>query len=148
MATKESWDIGFAQMFRERDNKQIIGVISGKVISLFPDLQISILDGNAILYNEQLYCCNHILSSYSRQYTQNGNIQFADTSCGNTNSVNDGGDQASDHQHTIENLNVDTTYTTDGTITFTDTLKIDDEVLLIPTEKEDKWFIVDKVIKL
>lgn len=57
----DNWKTGFAKMFRDRDNQGKIGNVTGKVISPIPNLQISILDGNAILDNDDLYCCNQVL---------------------------------------------------------------------------------------
>ncbi|WP_432408564.1 DUF2577 family protein [Wukongibacter sp. M2B1] len=145
---KDNFDINLAKMFKSRENKEMIGNIIGKVVSTSPDLKISVLDGSIILDKEQLYCCNHVLKDYTRQYEKTGTIQLYDTNCGNTNIVNDGGYEANDHQHIITDINIDTSYTAQGEITFKDTLKINDEVLLLHTTDEQIWFIVDKITKL
>ena len=53
---------GLAKNFKARDNKLPIGNIVGEVINGFPDIKISILDGNIILTKDKLYCCNSVLS--------------------------------------------------------------------------------------
>jgi hypothetical protein len=105
----ESWDIALAKKFKDRDNKVPIGNIVGKVISTFPDLKISILDGQIILSKEQLYISTFLESNYNREYQ--------------INSIT-------------------------GTITFLDTLKVNDDVLLSHTANEHMWFIIAKVRKL
>lgn len=121
----DNWDIELAKKFKERDKKQRIGNIVGKVINTSP-LKISILDGQVVLSGEQLYISISLENSYKREF-ETSNIE------GKMSNV-------SSHLHIIESLK--------GTITFTDTLKVNDEVLLIPTEGEQTWFIVDKVRKL
>jgi len=104
-----SWDIELAKKFKSRDNKEPIGNIVGKVIDIFPNLKISILDGKSILRKDQLYISTFLESNYSREYQMNS---------------------------------------TTGTITFLDTLKVNDEVLLAHTANEQTWFIIAKVRKL
>lgn len=143
------WDVGLAQMFKERDNKINIGPCVGKVVGIGP-LKISILGGEAILDEtiHEIYICDNLLDTYTREYKDEGNIKFQDTDCGTTNKVHDGGEGASPHNHIVENLSIDTKYNTIGTIVFTDTLKKDDEVLLIPAENQQVFFIVGKVRKV
>ena len=128
-----NWDIELAKKFKNRDNKQQIGNVVGKVISVLPDLKVSILEGQIVLNKEQLYISVLLENIYKREYEISNIV-------GKTDAVNDGGDNASSHFHSIETLK--------GTITFIDTLKVNDEVLLIPTADEQTWFIVDKVRKL
>jgi len=76
------WDTELAKLFKERENKALIGSVVGKVVSAAPDLQVSIIDGNILLYKEQLYCCDHVVSGYTRQYTTEvaaGTIELTDT---------------------------------------------------------------------
>lgn len=142
------WDIEFAKIFRERDNPSNLGVIIGKVIKPLPELEISILNESAILDKDDLYICNSLLDTYTREFQKEGSIKFKDSGCGTTTTVNDGGYQASSHNHEIENLNIDTQYTAEGKITFVDTLKMDDEVLLVPEATEQIFFIIDKIKKV
>ncbi len=141
------WDIGLAHMFKERDNIDKIGNCIGKVVDIEP-IKISILNGDVILQEEQLYICSNLLDTYTRKYKEEGNIQFRDINCGTTNNVNDGGQGASSHNHIIENISIKTEYNSEGTIVLTDTLKVGDEVLIVPSESEQIFFIVDKVQKV
>ncbi len=141
------WDVGLAKMFKDRDIKSAIGPCIGKVTGVNP-LKVSILDGQVVLQKDNLYICSSLLGTYTRQYEVIGEVQLQDTDCGDTDSVNDGGQGASNHSHTIETIDIDTDYNARGTIAFTDTLKEHDEVLLIPAENEQIFFIVDKVRKV
>lgn len=55
------WDVGLAKMLKERDNKNSIGPCIGKVVGINP-LKVSILDGQVILYGEQLIKCSHVVN--------------------------------------------------------------------------------------
>lgn len=130
----ESWDIGIAKQFKSRDNKQQIGNIVGKVINAFPNIKISILDGNIILNKDQLYCCDHVLAGYTRQ--------FQGQSEGTIITKTPPSPVTYDTYTVMESLD----HT--GQISFTDTLVVGDLVLLVHTEDEQTWFIIDKITKL
>lgn len=122
----DNWDIELAKKFKERNNRQRIGNVIGKVISTFPNFKISILDGQVVLDKNQLYISSLLEDNYKREFEVN-NIEGATSN-------------TSEHSHSIESLK--------GVIKFTDSLKLNDEVLLIPAENEQVWFIVGKVRKL
>lgn len=126
--TNSDWDIQFAKMFKERDNKSKIGNIIATVVSTSP-LKLSIFSGESILQKEQLYCCNSLLANYSHDFTVSDlDLKIQD----------DNGITTTERQIT----------TFKGKITFEDTLKVNDKVLLVNTEDEQTYFIIDKVTKL
>lgn len=135
----ESWDIGLAKRFKERENKPQIGNIVGKVISPSPDIKISILDGNVVLYKEQLYCCEHVLAGYKRKIKI---TEFNTMAATSTHKLTSGGSLA-DYTYTsidIPEANAEAEHT--------DSLVEGDLVLVVPTADEQTWFIVDKIKKL
>ncbi|MEG3040902.1 MAG: DUF2577 domain-containing protein [Clostridium sp.] len=79
-------------------------------------LKISILDGSVILSKNLIYVCSNLLSGVKK-----ANIKL----------------------DSIATLGV---ITTSGEITFTNILKVNDLVMCVPTENEQKYFIVDKVV--
>ena len=89
-------------MFKDRDKPDSIGPCVGTVVSAGP-LKVSILNGDVILQNEQLYICNHVLDTYKRDYEIEGDIEFADSNCGTTG-------PADGHSHGIATLNVSAEY--------------------------------------
>lgn len=135
----------YLKIMKGYENLKKIGNVVGEVIEGFPNIRISILSSNVVLYPEMLYFCESILKGYKREFEEQGDIEFSDSNCGETNSVNDGGDHASSHKHTVQTINISTTYHQKGIITMTDTLKVGDKVMLCPSDQEDKWFVVDKV---
>ncbi|KYH35827.1 hypothetical protein CLTEP_02200 [Clostridium tepidiprofundi DSM 19306] len=110
-----SYDVEFAKMLKERNNKKAIGAITGKVVSVNP-FKISIFDGQILLKKEQLYFCNSILDNYIREYQTS---EINTEQWGSTQKIK-----------------------------LTDTLKVDDEVMLIAAENGQTFFAIDKVVKL
>lgn len=126
------WDVELAKMFKERDKKSNIGPCVGKVVGIVP-LQISILDGNVVLQENQLYITEELLKKeYKFELTAGDDI----------------GDIAitSKPSNPLISINISDKDKTKLTLHFE--LKVGDEVLLIPTENEQVFFIVDKVHKV
>ena len=136
-----------AKMFKDREPIRYMGPVVGTVLSPPPEIKIQI-DKKIILDKNHLVISASILSDYKRKYELQGNIKINDSDCGNTNVVNDGGYQASDHSHTIESISINTQYTADGEIKATDTLKEGDKVILIPSQDEQTYFLIDWAVRL
>lgn len=132
--------VELAILFKERNNKEYMGIQIGKVVSALPDIKISLGD-NILLDKSHLVFGASVLNGYKRKYSISGTIQFSETDCGTT-------DYSGNHRHSISTLDVDTTYTADGDLTLTDTLVVGDEVILIPTEDEQTFFVIDKAVRL
>ncbi|BAK15858.1 nucleoside 2-deoxyribosyltransferase [Solibacillus silvestris StLB046] len=118
------------------------GFIIGTVISPPEDLRVSI-DEAIILDKTNLIIAAHVLNDYEREFEiYEGDIQFNDTNMGVTN-------VAANHSHTIESLNVDSqTLKAKGKFIWTDTLKKDDLVILIPSENQQMYILIDKAVEL
>lgn len=117
-----SWDYDLAEQFRSRDNpKTKMGAMLGKVVSTNPAV-ITIQDGKYTLKGEQLYVAYHLLerkSTYSSMH-QSGSISV---SC-----PHGGGSYTS---------------TSTGDIVLDEVWKAGDLVLVIPSESEQQFFVVD-----
>ncbi|QSB10439.1 DUF2577 domain-containing protein [Lysinibacillus fusiformis] len=131
--------VEFAKMFKERDNQPYEGYIVGEVVEDFPEIAIK-LDAQRILYKEHLVFAAHILKDYEREFEIEGEIQFTDENCGETNVV-------SLHSHSIQSLNVDSqTLKAKGKIKWTDTIKKTDLVILVPNADHQKYIVIDKAV--
>lgn len=126
------WDVGLAKMFKERDKSNNIGACVGKVVGVDP-LKISILDGNIVLQENQLYITEGLLKKeYKFELIAGDNVgNIAITS---------------KPANPLISININDKDKTKLTLHFE--LKVGDEVLLIPTENEQVFFIVDKVHKV
>ncbi|AOY76689.1 DUF2577 family protein [Clostridium formicaceticum] len=131
--SKKNWDVEISKLFTERNNRQVIGNVVGKVVSTFPNVKVSILDGTVILEKDQLYCCDHVLAGYTREFQSESEGDII---------THTPPPQIYDAHTVMESLE----HT--GKITYIDTIKVGDEVLLVSTVDEQTWFIVDKITKL
>ena len=122
-----SWDYELAAQFKSRDNpKTKMGPMIGKVISTSPPV-IVIQDGKYTIKGEQLYIAYHLLerkSTYSSMH-QSGSITV---SC-----PHGGGSYTS---------------TSTGDIILDEVWKTGDLVLVIPTESEQQFIVVDVIRQL
>lgn len=122
-----SWDYDLAEQFKSRDNpKTKMGAMLGIVVSTSPPV-VTIQNGKYTIKGEQLYVAYHLLerkSTYSSMH-QNGSISV---SC-----PHGGGSYTS---------------TSTGDIILDEVWKAGDLVLVIPSETEQQFFIVDVVRKL
>lgn len=127
MPNNNGWDYQLAEQFKSRDNpKTKMGAMLGKVVSTIPPV-ITIQDGKYTIKGEQLYVSYHLLeraSAYSNM-SQSGNISINCHPCKGSY-----------------------TASCSGNITLEEVWKVGDLVLVIPSETEQQFFIVDVVRKI
>jgi hypothetical protein len=144
-----TWDKEIAKLFKKRDNPSVIGPVIGKVLSSPPGIKVSILSGKVILDKSHIYINESLLSSHIRTFLiDDGLLNFLEESCGMTSLEHDGGDNAESHDHQIKSLEIDTTFDAEGSIQFTNSLAKNDEVLLLPINNNQKFFLICKVKQL
>ena len=133
----------FAKFLRSLIPKKEFQSTVGVVTKAPPELTISLIGSNYILYPRMLYMNDRLFDDYTRQYSLEGEIteyQFDNT----TKS-----DPVSTHPaHPIPKLAGSGTYKAQGTIVNTCTLKVGDLVKVTPTEKGQMWFVDYKVRKI
>ena len=119
-----SWEYDLAEQFKLRDNPTTrMGAMLGKVVSTSPPV-VTIQNGKYTIKGEQLYIAYHLLqrkSTYSSM-NQSGSISV---SC-----PHGGGSYTS---------------TSTGDITLDEVWKAGDLVLVIPSESEQQFFVIDVV---
>lgn len=122
-----SWDYELAAQFKSRDNpKTKMGPMIGKVISTSPPV-ITIQDGKYTIKGEQLYVAYHLLerkSAYTNM-SQSGNISINCHPCQGSYTSN-----------------------CNGNIQLEEVWKAGDLVLVIPTESEQQFIVVDVIRQL
>lgn len=121
------WDYELANQFKMRDNPTTkMGAMLGKVISTNPPV-ITIQNGQYTIKGEQLYIAYHLLERKSKytNMTQSGNISIDCHPCNGTYTSNCNGD-----------------------IQLEEVWKPGDLVLVIPSESEQQFFVVDVVRQL
>lgn len=126
------WDVGLAGMFKERNPRSLIGPCVGKVVSVNP-LKVSILSGDVVLDSSQLYISKSLLEKrFKIELKSDDGI----------------GDIAitSKPSNQLISININEKDKTELILYFE--LKKNDEVLIIPAEGEQVFFVVDIVEKV
>jgi hypothetical protein len=140
-------------------------IMLGEVLTVSPNLTIKA--GDLQLDKDNLFIADYLLSGYKRSYNMEGvmHAQF-DGNFATTNSVSDGGYQASAHTHNVKDLSLTTTKDNfsvhgdganpadnDGSasgkyLTFKDTLKKSDMVALQQFPGTNQFLVYCKVARL
>ena len=142
-----------AQLFRDRDNQFVVNITTGLILSIAP-IKIKWGDG-IILEQDKLIFSNQLINAHQRQCEVNGQIVFSQSNAGiaKDNGLHDhqysGSPTSSNgtHDHSVD-LSVNTDYQSEATIQFSDTLKIGDEVIMLPDNDFKTWYVIDKAVRL
>ena len=131
-----------AEIIKKRDNPIWIGAITGEVTKAPPELEVK-LENGIIIKNHKIMISIEKIVGYQRTYSLEGNI--TEYKFNNTTSS----ESIPNHpSHPIKNLEGSGTYKAEGTIQWTDTLKVGDKVLMLPTNKEEYFYLIDRVVRL
>ncbi len=122
-----------ADMFKERNNQVYLGPQVGTVISPPPNIRVKLGD-EIILEKSRLVIAAHVLAGYKRS--------FQGQSSGSIITKTPPSPEVYSDYTVLESL--DNT----GDITYTDTLKAGDKVILIPSSDDQQYFIIDKAVRL
>lgn len=124
-----SWEYDLAKMFTDRDNPTVtpLGACIGAVTSLNPP-QVTLQDGNFVIQGEQLYICYHLLER--------------DTDYDNMSLSGDLNHQCSHPCTGSYNASAS------GHIKLKEVWKVGDLVLVIPSQSEQQFFVVDVIRKI
>lgn len=123
-----------ALLFKKRDRQKTFSITTGKVISPPPTPRI-MLDDVILLDGHNLIFASKLLSGYERR------LKFKEVDWGITTTINDGGQGASSHNHFVNLRNEDTL------IEWTDTLKVGDEVILVPVQDGQLYYVLDWAVR-
>lgn len=132
------------------------------VVAPPPDIVIKC--GNIEIKKENILISDYLLKGYSRQYEAKGNLKFTDSSASNGETSKEtpgcifagqGSLTVVSHQHTLTKVEIDTEdYSISGDdaendkcFKFTDTLKKNDILAVMPTLDTQTYIILAKVVK-
>ena len=134
--------VKLAEIIKKRDNPLWLGAVTGEVVKAPPELQVK-LENGIIIKNHKIMISIEKIVGYQRTYLLQGEITQYDFE--NTTSS----EPVPNHPaHPIKKLSGKGTYTAEGTIQWTDTLKVGDKVLMLPTNKEEYFYLIDRVVRL
>jgi len=122
-----------ASMLKKRDNPSYLGITIGKIITPPPNTKIQ-LNEKVILENDRLIFSAHVLNGYKRQFQSQSSGEIIT--------------KTPPSPISYSNYTVLESLANNGELTLTDTLKVGDEVILVPTSNEQKYFVLDKAVML
>ncbi|MEE1477127.1 MAG: DUF2577 family protein [Fusobacterium sp.] len=131
-----------AKLIKARDNPKWLGAVTGEVIKAPPQLEVKLQNG-IVIKNHKIMISIEKIIGYKREFSLDGTIN--DITINATTSNKPCGLGASNAHGTIQGKG---NYKTVGTITWTDTLKVGDTVLMLPTNKEEYFYLIDRVVRL
>lgn len=131
-----------ASLLKDRDNPVWLGAVTGEVIKAPPELEVKLQSG-VIIKKHKIMVSIEKIAGYKREFSIDGTIN--DITINATTSNKPCGLGASNAHGTIQGKG---NYKTVGTITWTDTLKVGDTVLMLPTNKEEYFYLIDRVVRL
>lgn len=131
-----------AKLIKARDNPKWLGAVTGEVIKAPPHLEVKLQNG-IVIKNHKIMISIEKIIGYQRTYSLEGNItEYAFDNTTNSEPV------PQHPSHPIKKLAGKGTYKAEGTIKWTDTLKVGDTVLMLPTNKEEYFYLIDRVVRL
>lgn len=131
-----------ALIIKARDNPKWLGAVTGEVVKAPPELEVK-LESGITIKNKKIMISIEKIIGYKRTYSLEGNI--TEYSFDNTTKT----DGVPQHPpHPISKLAGSGTYKAEGSIEWTDTLKIGDTVLMLPTNDHKYFYLIDKVVRL
>ncbi|MTI57491.1 MAG: DUF2577 domain-containing protein [Geosporobacter ferrireducens] len=137
-----------AMLFKERENILYMGPQLGTVISPPPNIKVGLGD-KIILDKEDLILAAHVLDGYQREIEATGITNTGvSSSSGNMSFHLTGNPPPQNYTITGFSLPAGTTSKSEGTLKYTDTLKEGDKVILIPSNDNQKYYLVDKAVRL
>ncbi|SNT18627.1 Protein of unknown function [Anaerovirgula multivorans] len=137
-----------AMLFKERENAIYMGPQVGKVISPPPNIKVGLGD-KIILDKEDLIISAHVLDGYQREIEVTGIRNTGlNASGGNMDFHLTGSPPSKNYTITGFSIPQSILNKSDGTLKYMDTLNAGDEVILIPSNDHQKYYLVDKAVRL
>ncbi len=138
-----------AKLLKQRDNPVLIGPIIGTVISTPPEIEVYVNE-KIQLKKHQLVIGEEKVKNYQREFSAEGEVgelkielsQFSITS-----SDKDAGGDTHGIVSGTGNLTGSGTFKKTGTIKWTDELIEGDEVILVPMQNNNLYFLLDKATR-
>ncbi|MGL4865135.1 MAG: DUF2577 family protein [Cetobacterium sp.] len=128
------------QIFDQRYSKHSnwIGAVTGEVIKASPKLTIQLHNGFKI-YGKKLLTDVETRSEYKREFKIKADISKQDMTVDKSDMTD------VNHKHQLLSWAGTGTIEASGTITWTNDLIVGDMVLMLPTNKNEKYYLIGKV---
>lgn len=138
-----------ASLLKDRDNQPYLGPQVGVVVEPPPNLRISLGD-KIILDKDNLIIAAHVLADYQRELEITGGIDITGVTGKTTLIQPPPPEEPAVVSETwgMQSTSLEGQEKITGKMKYTDTLKPGDEVILIPSTDEQRYFVVDKAVRL
>jgi len=138
-----------ASLLKDRDNQPYLGPQIGVVVAPPPDIRVSLGD-KIILDKDNLIIAAHVLADYQRELEITGEIDITGAA-GKTTLIQPPPPEEPvvvSETWGMQSTSLEGQEKITGAMKYTDTLKAGDEVILIPSTDEQRYFVIDKVVRL
>ncbi|MGL5901181.1 MAG: DUF2577 family protein [Cetobacterium sp.] len=115
-----------------------IGAVTGEVVKTSPELTIQLRNGFKI-YGKRLLTDVETRNEYKREFKIKANISKQDMTVDKSDMTD------ANHKHQLLSWGGTGTIEASGTITWTNDLAVGDMVLMLPTNKNEKYYLIGKV---
>lgn len=148
------WEDNISKILNNRNNKEIIGVQIGTIESVKP-LKVSLLKGEILLDKDELFICDALYQKeYKASLTGNvsnsgvipedkillGDLDTSSKELGNYTTINN---RQETFNYTLTKFEINEQIKID--VKLNNILSLNQKVLMIPFEEEQKWIIIDTV---
>lgn len=116
-----------------------MGAMTGKVIKAPPELTIELYSGLKI-YGKKLLTDVETRAEYQREFKIKADISKQDMTVDKSDMT-----EVNNHKHQLLSWGGTGTIEASGTITWTNDLIVGDMVLMLPTNKNEKFYLIGKV---
>lgn len=132
-----------ANYIKTLKNPVFLGAVTGTVVVAPPNLQVK-LENGIVIKKHKIMIALEKINGYFREFKIEGKIQQ------NMNYTSSDMIPAGQgpHKHKLISFGAEGSYTSTGTITWTDTLKVGDIVLMLPTNNHKYFYLIDRVVML
>lgn len=143
MKTERELILEFAKFLKELKNPFFLGAVTGTVVVAPPNLQVK-LESGIIIKKHKIMLSIEKINGYCREFKIDGEIQ-QDMNYTSSDMIPAG---QGPHKHKLISFGAKGSYTSTGKITWTDTLKVGDIVLMLPTNNHKYFYLIDRVVML
>ncbi len=138
-----------AKLFKQRENPVLIGPIIGTVITAPPELEVYVNE-KIQLQKHQIIIGEEKVKNYQRKFSAEGDVVDLEIELSSFSIDSPDKDSGGDSHGTVSgtgSLTGKGTFKKTGTIKWTDELVEEDEVILVPMQNNNLYFLLDKATR-
>lgn len=138
-----------AKLFKQRENPVLIGPVIGTVITAPPELEVYV-NKKIQLRKHQIVIGEEKVKNYQREFSSEGEVGELKIELSQFSITSSNKDSGGDSHGTVSGAGSFTgkgTFKKTGAIKWTDELMEGDEVILVPMQNNNLYFLLDKATR-